>query len=52
VLDFAMGSGTTGVACANLERDFIGIELDPGYFQIARDRIVKAIDLKYGKENK
>jgi len=39
VLDFAMGSGTTGVACANLGRDFIGIELDEKYFKIAEDRI-------------
>ncbi len=39
VLDFAMGSGTTGVACKNLGRNFIGIELDPNYFKIACDRI-------------
>ena len=39
VLDFAMGSGTTGVACKNLNRNFIGIELDPEYFKIASDRI-------------
>jgi len=39
VLDFAMGSGTTGVACKSLGRDFIGIELDEGYFDIANDRI-------------
>jgi site-specific DNA-methyltransferase (adenine-specific) len=39
VLDFTMGSGTTGVACANLNREFIGIEMDAGYFQIASDRI-------------
>lgn len=39
VLDFAMGSGTTGVACMNTNRKFIGIELDEGYFQIAKDRI-------------
>ena len=43
VLDFTMGSGTTGVACANLNRDFIGIELDPGFFKIAQDRISTAI---------
>lgn len=42
VLDFAMGSGTTGAACANLGRDFIGIELDAEYFEIARDRISAA----------
>lgn len=39
VLDFTMGSGTTGVACKNLGRDFIGIELDDDYFKIANDRI-------------
>ena len=39
VLDFTMGSGTTGVACVNLDRSFIGIELDAGYFKIAEDRI-------------
>ena len=40
VLDFTMGSGTTGVACKNLNRDFIGIELDKEYFNIAKERIV------------
>lgn len=40
VLDFTMGSGTTGVACANTGRHFIGIERDPDYFQIAKDRIM------------
>jgi len=39
VLDFAMGSGTTGVACRNLNRNFIGIELDLNYFEIAKRRI-------------
>ena len=39
VLDFTMGSGTTGVACKNLNRDFIGIELDKTYFNIAKERI-------------
>ena len=39
VLDFTMGSGTTGVACVNTDRKFIGIELDEGYFEIARNRI-------------
>jgi site-specific DNA-methyltransferase (adenine-specific) len=42
VLDFTMGSGTTGVACANLNRDFIGIEKDLDYFNIAKERIEKA----------
>ena len=39
VLDDCMGSGTTGVACRNLNRKFIGIELDEDYYQIACDRI-------------
>lgn len=39
VLDFTMGSGTTGVACINLNRKFIGIEKDETYFKIAQDRI-------------
>jgi DNA modification methylase len=40
ILDPFMGSGTTGVACANLNRRFIGIEKDPDYFKIAADRIL------------
>lgn len=46
VLDFTMGSGTTGVAAKKLNRNFIGIELDEGYFQIAKDRIeaVQVVD--------
>ena len=39
VLDCFMGSGTTGVACKNLDRKFIGIELDETYFNIAKERI-------------
>lgn len=39
VLDFTMGSGTTGLACKNLNRNFIGIELDENYFNIAKKRI-------------
>ncbi len=39
VLDFTMGSGTTGVACKNLNRNFIGIEKDEKYFEIAKQRI-------------
>ena len=34
-----MGSGTTGVACVNTNRNFIGIELDDNYFKIAEERI-------------
>jgi len=41
VLDFTMGSGTTGVACKNTNREFIGIELDKTYFEIAKARIGK-----------
>jgi len=39
VLDFTMGSGTTGVACKNLGREFIGIEMDADYFAVASARI-------------
>ena len=39
VLDNTMGSGSTGVACINLNRDFIGIEMDKSYFEIAKSRI-------------
>ena len=39
VLDFCMGSGSTGVACLNLNRKFIGIEKDNDYFKIAENRI-------------
>jgi len=39
VLDFTMGSGTTGVACKNIGRSFIGIELDEDYFNIAKERM-------------
>ena len=42
VLDNCMGSGSTGVACMNTNRKFIGIELDKGYFDIAERRIVDA----------
>ncbi|MBR5171847.1 MAG: site-specific DNA-methyltransferase [Phascolarctobacterium sp.] len=39
VLDFTMGSGTVGVACKKLNRNFIGIELDAKYYQVAQERI-------------
>lgn len=42
VLDFTMGSGTTGVACMSLNRKFIGIEKEEKYFNIAKERIEKA----------
>ena len=41
ILDFTMGSGTTGIAALNLHRKFIGIELDEKYFNIAKERIEK-----------
>lgn len=43
VLDITMGSGTTGVACVNTNREFIGIESDEGYYTTAKDRIKHAI---------
>ena len=42
VLDFTMGSGSTGVACMNTNRKFIGMELDENYFNIAKQRIEEA----------
>jgi DNA modification methylase len=39
VLDFTMGSGSTGIACKNTNRNFIGIEMDKNYFDIAKNRI-------------
>lgn len=42
ILDFTMGSGSTGVACKNLNRNFIGIENNEEYFKIAKDRILNA----------
>ena len=44
VLDFTMGSGTTGVACKNTNRKFIGIEMDDKYFEIAETRINNTTD--------
>ena len=46
VLDFTMGSGSTGVACVNTNRNFIGIELDENYFNIAESRINQALNEK------
>jgi len=46
VLDFTMGSGTTGVACNNLNRNFIGIELNQEYIAIATERIQQTINQK------
>jgi site-specific DNA-methyltransferase (adenine-specific) len=43
VLDPYMGSGTTGIACIRTGRKFIGIEIDPGYFEIARRRLEKEL---------
>ena len=41
VFDPFMGSGTTGVACMNMKRRFIGMEIDDIYFKTAEDRIIK-----------
>ncbi len=46
VLDNTMGSGTTGVACVNTNRNSIGIEADAAYFKIAEKRIVEAQEKK------
>lgn len=50
VLDPFMGSGTTGVACMNLNRRFMGIELDESYFNIAKNRIEEALIDKGDKD--
>ena len=44
VLDNAMGSGTTGIACIRTNRKFIGIEIGQDYFEIAKNRIEKEIE--------
>jgi DNA modification methylase len=46
VLDFTMGSGSTGVACKNTNRNFIGIEMDKNYFDIAKKRIEDEVCLR------
>lgn len=46
VLDYCMGSGSTGVACVNTGRKFIGIELDDHYFDVAQERIAEAVENK------
>ena len=43
ILDNTMGSGTTGVACMNTNRNFIGIEMDENYYKIAEERIKNAV---------
>lgn len=43
ILDPFMGSGTTGIACKKLNRDFIGIELDENYFNLAKERIENTV---------
>ena len=43
VLDNCMGSGSTGVACINTNRKFIGIELDENYFEISKTRLIRKI---------
>lgn len=50
VIDFCAGSGSTGVACINTNRKFIGIELDEGYFNLMKSRLEKVI-LKKEQEN-
>ena len=51
VLDNVMGSGTTGVACMNTGRRFIGIEKDAGYFQVAQGRIMEAAETNQHETN-
>lgn len=46
VLDNCMGSGSTGVACVNTNRNFIGMELTEQYFNIAEERLEKAVEKK------
>lgn len=46
VLDFTMGSGSTGVACVRTGRNFIGIERDADYFATAQKRLAEAVEIK------
>lgn len=46
VLDFTMGSGSTGIACLNTNRKFIGFELNEHYFNVARERIDRHLESK------
>lgn len=46
VLDNCMGSGSTGVACINTDRSFIGMEIKEEYFDIAKQRLESAIENK------
>lgn len=50
VLDFTMGSGSTGVACQHLNRNFIGIELEKKYYDIARERIENSTSLESARK--
>lgn len=47
VLDNCMGSGSTGVACMNTNRRFLGVELDDMYFNVAKERIEKSVEIKH-----
>lgn len=51
ILDPFMGSGSTGVACKNLNRNFIGMELNPDYFQIAKQRIADSVQIHSVPDN-
>jgi site-specific DNA-methyltransferase (adenine-specific) len=51
VLDNCMGSGTTGVACMNTNRNFIGIEMDEEYYRIAKERIENAVPVEELTQN-